>query len=274
VLTSTAGTWVGSAPISYGQQWQRCAAEGACADISGATGTTYALTPADVGHTIRIVVTADNPAPGTVSATSPATALVEARAMAAPPAAGGPPPDHRPPALMLTVSPGHVLQTGKFATWLTCTSEACRATLRGTLTISAGAARVYRLGPVRRRLARGRRMRVDVRVAPRARLALRRALRRHVRVALRLAVTVEDQAGNATTRHRALRLTAAGRGAVRAAVAPAWMSPLQCPLPAWSHRLWAVFSGSSGRAAGSDACGPGSRRGPVVALIASHLPSP
>ncbi|HEX8066223.1 MAG TPA: hypothetical protein VF520_06835 [Thermoleophilaceae bacterium] len=77
-LTSTTGTWTGTPTISYARQWRRCNSSGAsCSDISGATGTTYVATPADVGSTIRVVVTATNTA-GTASATSSQTAVVAA----------------------------------------------------------------------------------------------------------------------------------------------------------------------------------------------------
>ena len=46
-----------------------------CADISGATGSDYGLTPADVDATLRVVVTATNDG-GIASATSAATAPI------------------------------------------------------------------------------------------------------------------------------------------------------------------------------------------------------
>ncbi len=43
-------------------QWQRCDSDGSgCAPIAGASGDTYELTPADVGHDVRFVVSATNP---------------------------------------------------------------------------------------------------------------------------------------------------------------------------------------------------------------------
>ncbi len=58
-LSTTNGSWSGTAPLSYGYQWRRCDAAGAnCVDISGATGSSYSLVAADVGATIRVVVTA------------------------------------------------------------------------------------------------------------------------------------------------------------------------------------------------------------------------
>ena len=68
-LTSTTGTWTGTTPLTYGRQWRRCDAAGAnCVDISGATATTYVVAPADVGKTLRVVLTATNAA-GSAGAT-------------------------------------------------------------------------------------------------------------------------------------------------------------------------------------------------------------
>jgi hypothetical protein len=74
-LATTAGTWLGAAPIAYAFQWQSCAA--ACTDIAGATGVTYVATHADVGSALRVVVTAQD-ATGSTSAPSAHTATVAA----------------------------------------------------------------------------------------------------------------------------------------------------------------------------------------------------
>ena len=106
VLTSTTGTWTGTPTISYARQWRRCdASGGSCADIAGATGATYALTPADVGSTLRVTVTATNSV-GTASATSAATAVVEAI----------PPANTALPAIAGTARDGEVL-TSTTGTW-------------------------------------------------------------------------------------------------------------------------------------------------------------
>lgn len=73
-LTTTNGTWTGDATITYTRQWCRNTA-GVWAPIAGATGTTYVLTAADVGKTIRCDVTATNNL-GVVSASSNVTATV------------------------------------------------------------------------------------------------------------------------------------------------------------------------------------------------------
>jgi hypothetical protein len=59
-LKTSAGSWDGGATAeSY--QWQRCSSTGtSCADIPGATATTYKLTAADLGHVVRSTVRATN----------------------------------------------------------------------------------------------------------------------------------------------------------------------------------------------------------------------
>ena len=71
-LTSTTGTWTGLPTPTFTYQWQRVTT-----NISAATSSTYVLVAADVGSTIRCVVTATNTA-GAVSANSNNTATVTA----------------------------------------------------------------------------------------------------------------------------------------------------------------------------------------------------
>lgn len=75
-LQGSTGSWAGYPTPSYAYQWLRCnAAGGDCAAIAGANGSTYTPTGADVGHTIRLEVTASNSV-GTGKATSPQTSVV------------------------------------------------------------------------------------------------------------------------------------------------------------------------------------------------------
>jgi hypothetical protein len=97
-LTATTGTWTGGAR-TFAFQWQRCDTTGAgCVDVTGATGRTYGVRTADVGHTMRVVVTATNLA-GSTSANSDNTAVVHT--------ASTPPPtpaaNHRPTIVILSV---------------------------------------------------------------------------------------------------------------------------------------------------------------------------
>lgn len=74
-LTATRGTWIGS-PTSFHFQWLRCDATGAaCAAIPGSTGKSYTPTTTDIGHTLRVRVTARNSS-GSATATSAATGAV------------------------------------------------------------------------------------------------------------------------------------------------------------------------------------------------------
>jgi hypothetical protein len=52
------GSW-SPTPTSFSRQWQRCNADGnGCLNIAGATGATYGVRSADVGHRLRALVTA------------------------------------------------------------------------------------------------------------------------------------------------------------------------------------------------------------------------
>src|SRR5439155_10788221 len=45
ILTADSGTWVATPPVTYAYQWRRCTQTGtACADIAGATTTSYTIT--------------------------------------------------------------------------------------------------------------------------------------------------------------------------------------------------------------------------------------
>ena len=84
-LTASTGSW-SSAPTSYAYQWRRCDSAGAsCANLSGATASSYAVANGDVGFTLRVAVTATN-AGGSTTAASNQTALVAAAPVATPPA--------------------------------------------------------------------------------------------------------------------------------------------------------------------------------------------
>lgn len=107
-LTASTGNWTGTQPIAYGYQWRRCDTTGAaCADIAGATGSTYPATTADVGSTLRVTVTATNSV-GSASAVSAPTTTVQG--------AASPPVSTSPPTISGTPKDGSTLTAGS-GTW-------------------------------------------------------------------------------------------------------------------------------------------------------------
>jgi hypothetical protein len=80
------GSWT-HGPTSYAYAWYRCDRNGnTCGAIGGARSSTYRLTSADVGNTLRLRVTAGN-SEGSSSATSVPTAAIQ-RAAPPPPSRG------------------------------------------------------------------------------------------------------------------------------------------------------------------------------------------
>jgi hypothetical protein len=81
ILRAGTGAWTGS-PTSYTYLWERCdSSAGECGSIPGATSRRYTVSSADVGHRLRVQVSATN-ASGSGSATSRPTGVVAATASA------------------------------------------------------------------------------------------------------------------------------------------------------------------------------------------------
>ncbi len=95
-LSANNGAWEapsGAGAIGYTGQWLRCDAAGEnCQPVSGANTPNYTIASADAGSTLRYQVTAKNDA-GSMSAVSPASAVVPSTQQnSAPPGPGGPLP--------------------------------------------------------------------------------------------------------------------------------------------------------------------------------------
>ena len=61
MLTANDGTWRGTPVPRFSHRWRRCnLAVTVCVNIPGARGRTLVLRPADIGHKIRVIVTAVN----------------------------------------------------------------------------------------------------------------------------------------------------------------------------------------------------------------------
>ena len=88
-LSGSSGTWTGTGTITYAYRWRRCNAQGnGCSNIGGADSSNYQLKTADVGHTVRIRVTAKN-ADGSASSDSNQSAVVTAKTTTPPPVTNG-----------------------------------------------------------------------------------------------------------------------------------------------------------------------------------------
>jgi hypothetical protein len=79
-LTTSTGLWANS-PTSYVYKWQRCGTDGTgcSSDVQTGPSRRYTLTSADVGRTIRVVVTASNADGRSDPAPSDATDVISSR---------------------------------------------------------------------------------------------------------------------------------------------------------------------------------------------------
>ncbi|HMJ03034.1 MAG TPA: hypothetical protein VK506_08825, partial [Conexibacter sp.] len=78
-LIADPGTWSGAGPIAYAYRWQRCDDEGEhCVNIDRETGATYVLGAADVGATLRLLVTASNEDASQTATSDPTEAIANA----------------------------------------------------------------------------------------------------------------------------------------------------------------------------------------------------
>ncbi len=105
-LAASPGTWTGYPPPGFSYQWESCTATGkSCVPIGGATGSSFMVTSAQVGHTLRVIVTAKNSV-GEASSTSAASEK----------ATTGPPVNVEAPTISGVAEDGQTL-TGHLGSW-------------------------------------------------------------------------------------------------------------------------------------------------------------
>ena len=137
LLRGSAGTWTGTQPIAFAYKWLRCDAGGTpCTEIAGATQQDYTATPADIGHPLRLQVTASNNHGQQAVANSGATTAVAANAPqnTALPAVSG---DAQEAAVLTTTQGSWTGSPMTFAyAWLRCDDTGANCTAIGGATTS------------------------------------------------------------------------------------------------------------------------------------------
>jgi hypothetical protein len=92
-LTASDGSWPPAPTLT--RQWRRCALDGsACADIPGATGTTYVATPDDVGRSLVLRVTATESGMTSTSDSAPTVVGIQLEALSGQSISGAEPTQH------------------------------------------------------------------------------------------------------------------------------------------------------------------------------------
>ena len=111
-IAASPGAWDGSTPLTYAYQWERCDSSGNnCSNISGETSNHRLVDSGDVGHRLRVKVTATN-SDGSATATSGATAVVASST--------GPPNNAEEPVVSGTTVQGQTLTTSN-GSWIGAT---------------------------------------------------------------------------------------------------------------------------------------------------------
>jgi hypothetical protein len=147
-LTAGNGSWSGTSPFTFHYRWLRCDTAGGgvngvnCTGVSAATSKTYVVRHADVGHRMRVRVTARN-SEGSATATSNAADVVLSASTA------GPPRNTTPPAVAGTPQVGNTL-TASDGSWVgaqpftfTYQWRRCDSTGGSCADIAGGTAKAY-----------------------------------------------------------------------------------------------------------------------------------
>jgi GH25 family lysozyme M1 (1,4-beta-N-acetylmuramidase) len=111
LLAAVPGTWEGGKPLTFTYQWRSCDAAGAnCTSIPNATGESYRPATTDVGHALKVVVTATSGAGNATTATVPTAAVAPAGTTTSRPT------NLKPPQIAGQAQVGQVL-TSSVGTW-------------------------------------------------------------------------------------------------------------------------------------------------------------
>jgi hypothetical protein len=149
-LTARNGSWSGTTPFVFTYRWLRCDTTGGgvngvnCSAISGATGKTYVVRRADVGHRLRVRVTARN-AEGSATSTSNATEVIQSASTAGPPRNTTPPTTSGTPQVGQTLTAGNGSWVGAQPFTFSYRWRRCDRTGGSCADISGATAKTYLL---------------------------------------------------------------------------------------------------------------------------------
>jgi hypothetical protein len=195
-LTASDGTWSGTP--AFGHSWLRCGGDGAaCAAIENATAASYKPAAGDVGHRLRVRVTATQGR--SVSSDSDPTGIVAA----APPGGGGTPAvDRTPPKATLRLASRNLaklLKSKRLPLTVTC-DERCSAVVE--VRITSKLAKKLKLGKkvVIARAKGGVAARKKTTLRAKLVSPARRALAKRRSLSVGVAGTFTDAAGNKARR--------------------------------------------------------------------------
>ena len=138
-LTATTGTWTSSSTITYAYQWRRCDAQGnGCSSIGGADSSSYQLRSTDVGHTLRVRVTAKN-ADGSTQKSSNQTDVVKSKTAPPPTIVNGCPASGSGPLDVSAIAPpARLVVDGQTVSPTVITRAASDVTLRFHVSACSG----------------------------------------------------------------------------------------------------------------------------------------
>jgi hypothetical protein len=128
-LTARTGSWSSETSIAFSYQWERCnSSGGSCEKLAGQSKQTYEVTSSDVGHSLRVLVTASNSGGSSTASSGPVVVQPTKPTNTSPPTISG----NLAPGQSLTANPGAWTGTPTISytyTWVRCNSKgkSCKA---------------------------------------------------------------------------------------------------------------------------------------------------